>query len=74
LDTPDACAARVVDILDAQAKIMAAVVLAIMVMQSICCVCALRIAQWSRVVEKGERDQEALLAHAYGRNSQDIYV
>jgi len=60
--TADACAQRVTSALEVEVRVFAAALGAIAVMQSICCLCALRVARWSLSVENAERDEEALLA------------
>ena len=60
--TADACAERVTSALDFEVKVFAAVLGAVAVMQTICCLCALKVAHWSLSVENALRDEEALLA------------
>ena len=60
--TADACAERVTSALDFEAKIFAAVLGVVAMLQAVCCLCALRVAHWSWSVESAQRDEESLLA------------
>jgi len=68
LHDPDACAHKVEDVMAANIALLLQLFVALIILEALCIVCAIRIAKWSLAANVADRDEESLLADAYKAN------